>query len=444
MDDIDKLLDQSRDLNNEGKYYEAEKLLLSIKEKCTNNVLWYYRLAYCLIFTNRFKAAMDLLKQGIKCDKTFPFTYLSLSMLYYWQGALVKAFKCGLKGKKYCEKKYPESVWEFEQILSSMYRKFPFANPDNYLKSVIYHPFPDYDDKADEEFKVKEPSGEEEKLLDYLHESNFIQEINLFPDLPKKGTFLGFILLKDSTFDTYEFMENYKQDWNKELEGPEIDDGIIVCSSDNGHYTVSLLEEPLPLEEVVFDAEKNYRWEEAIKVAKLHKACLVISFITQDPDANLLENSKEFVRLMTTAANMKNAIGVNTLGSVFNPVKYRELALTYLKADLLPVPNLVFIGIYMGKYNTVCSYTIGLENFGKKEMEILESNKSPKEIYYFLLDVADFVIKENVTLKDGDTIKINRGERVPITESPGIALNAPSLKLGFDGFKSSSGIISYN
>ena len=51
----------------------------------------------------------------------------------------------------------------------------------------------------------------------------------------------------------------------------------------------------------------------------------------------------------------------------------------------------------------MCAYTYGLQAFGKREMEVLNSAASPQQLHDFLYALASYVLDQDVTLNDGET-----------------------------------------
>ena len=79
----------------------------------------------------------------------------------------------------------------------------------------------------------------------------------------------------------------------------------------------------------------------------------------------------------------------------------------------------------------MCGYTEGLTAFGKDEIEVLNTQAQPGELRGFLGDIAYYLITEDVTLRDGETIGFSEDQRLPITRSAGAAVDGMSLKIGF-------------
>lgn len=61
----------------------------------------------------------------------------------------------------------------------------------------------------------------------------------------------------------------------------------------------------------------------------------------------------------------------------------------------------------------MCAYTYGLQAFGKREMEVLDSAASPQQLHDFLYALASYVLDQDVTLNDGETIGFSAEEKLP-------------------------------
>lgn len=62
---------------------------------------------------------------------------------------------------------------------------------------------------------------------------------------------------------------------------------------------------------------------------------------------------------------------------------------------------------------------------------MLNTKAQPQELRDFLLDVAYYVISQNVTLNDGETIGFTPEQHLSITKSGGVALNGLTLKIEY-------------
>lgn len=95
-----------------------------------------------------------------------------------------------------------------------------------------------------------------------------------------------------------------------------------------------------------------------------------------------------------------------------------------------PFYNLVWIGLYNGKKG-LCAYTGGMRYFGYDEVEVLDSQADAQTLHGFLSDIANYVITEDVVLRDGETIGFSEEQKLAITKSKGVAVEGNSLKIEF-------------
>ena len=244
--------------------------------------------------------------------------------------------------------------------------------------------------------------------------------------------FTGFVLLNEAKFDREKFLEDLKEDWNitldlgKEDESKEKD--MLVGDIDGIMVAVALMPAPIPNNEAVDNAKTNYRWKDAVKVAEEHKAHILVSLLGEP---NLVDGAKLYTKIISVLTKQDNCTGINVLGTVLNPDMYRDFTKYYEENDMFPVENMIFIGLYASEDEKINAYTYGMEGFGKKEMEILSSSQSPEDVYYFLQGVADYVITSDVILQDGETIGFSAEQKIPISQSKGIAVNGVTLKLAY-------------
>ena len=245
------------------------------------------------------------------------------------------------------------------------------------------------------------------------------------------STFVGFVLLERADFDAEKYVKDLKEDWNLDYDF-EItqEDNTIIADYNGMIMTASLMPAPIPDNEAVEQAKTNYRWKEAIEAAEKHKAHLLVSVINRG-DMDNIEGAKHYVKLLANATKQEGCLGINILGTVIHPQMYYDFAKLYDENDDFPIENIVYIGLYGDENNTVSGYTYGLEQFGKKELEIIKSSEEAEEVYNFLASISDYIITSDVVLNDGETIGFSEEQKIQISVSEGIALDGETIKLGF-------------
>ena len=245
------------------------------------------------------------------------------------------------------------------------------------------------------------------------------------------STFVGFVLLDEVRFDAEKYVKNLKEDWGMSYDFEITHDNSTIIADNNGMIlTASLMPAPIPDNEAVEQAKTNYRWKEAVEAAEKHKADLLVSVINRG-DVDNIEGAKHYVKLLANATKQEGCLGINILGTVIHPQMYYDFAKLYDENDDFPIENIVYIGLYGDENNTVSGYTYGLEQFGKKELEIIKSLEEAEEVYNFLASISDYIITSDVVLNDGETIGFSEEQKIQISVSEGIALDGETIKLGF-------------
>ncbi len=250
-----------------------------------------------------------------------------------------------------------------------------------------------------------------------------------------KGSFLSFVLLDEPVFSLAQLVSDLKEDWSidiKKEEQAEMDEESVtaVFSVDNMMVSIGLVPAPVPDGEAVQNAETNFRWKEAVEVTKSHKAHLIVAVLSHDKP--MVEAGTLLVKLSAACLKQQHVIAINTAGTVMEPNVYKEYAKGAIEDGMFPILDLVFFGIYSNDNGkTISGYTFGLQNFGKDEIEVLDSQHSASEIFEFLVDVANYVVEQDVILKDGETIGFSEEQKLPITKSGSRVLDFETLKIKF-------------
>lgn len=317
---------------------------------------------------------------------------------------------------------------------------------DKFLQSVLN------DDKIDsetmdmfkseiEDMKRAYDNGEIEgydSFEDFMNDTinEIAKEINEEDETDATGKFGAFVLLSENTFDKEKLIKDLANDWDivDESTDDENDDfdeinhkNDLIISYEGNTIIVSLFSTPIPDNEAVFCAESNFLWPDAVKQAKKHKAFLTVALMGEEED--LVEKGVLFTEVVMSCCKQKNVLGVYTNATVYEPDFYMQ-GEEFIDDGELPIYNMVWLGLYKEE-NGISGYTCGMDVYGKDEMEIINSEAEPFEILGFLTDVVSYVLEEDVTLYDGETIGTEENEKIPITRSEGVNVRGMSLKFGF-------------
>ncbi len=249
------------------------------------------------------------------------------------------------------------------------------------------------------------------------------------------GPFAGFVLLSTPEWDLEAFKQQLKADWDidypptdGEQAGENDDKTIAVFDVDGMTAAASLMEAPVPDGEAEYWANSNFMDKEnALAAARNHKAHVMIAVVDKDHPPRA--RGELYVKLVSTLLKAPNAQGVYTNGTVWLPDYFIRVS-EDLKEGHLPLLDLVFVGLVQYEKG-ICGWTNGLRAFGKDELEIRDSQQSPRDVHELLLNVSGYLIEEDVTLQDGETLGYTAEQKLHITRSEGVNVEGMSLKIGF-------------
>lgn len=261
-------------------------------------------------------------------------------------------------------------------------------------------------------------------------------------DDKKGGLFNGFVLLNSAEFRPEQLKAQLLQDWNidcaSEEDGEDNDvvpgvedreqDGPLplVFEADGCMLAISFIPAPVPDNEAVVNAGSNYLWPQAEEVAETHVAQLIIAVFPRE--SSMLDAASTYVKLASSCLKLPSAIGLYSSGTVFQPSFFQDVTNIMKEDGAFPLLNLIYFGLVRTEQG-VGGYTIGLNAFGKDEIEIIDSPMQPSELREFLIDICSYIVEYDVTLRDGETIGFSEEQKLQITRSKGVYIKEDSLKI---------------
>lgn len=248
--------------------------------------------------------------------------------------------------------------------------------------------------------------------------------------------FQAFVLFKEPLFDPKTFESSFFEEWGISLDKHEDDEALDKNEDSNvdariyeiGSMLLVLgyMGFPVPNGEAEANAQFNYMWKDAVLVTRTHKAHMIVTIMGK---GTIEEKGILYTKAITTLCRQENTLGVYANGVVYEPKIFVAMS-DIMKEGSLPILNLVWFGIVRGE-NGISAYTCGMDCFGKDEMEIVNSNRQPSELRDMLINIADYVISEDVYLHNGETIGLTAEQRLKITKSEGFNVDGESLKIAF-------------
>ena len=242
---------------------------------------------------------------------------------------------------------------------------------------------------------------------------------------------LGMVLLQEAhSLDISKVVTELESQWGLtvKVESENTDETAII-EIDEYRIAIGLIAAPIPTDEAITAAQYNFFWDNGAEQVKKHKAHLILSII--NAGQNAVKENILFSKVASTVLSNSKSIGIY-IGARSLAIE-KDFYITSVKnmsTEDLPL----YIWLYFGlrRENEKQSvYTYGLKDFGKKEMEILNSSKDHGELSDLMYNLTHYVIGHNVDLKDGETIGFSAEQKLKISESQGVFLDGTTLKIEY-------------
>ena len=246
-----------------------------------------------------------------------------------------------------------------------------------------------------------------------------------------KGNVLaGFVLFKDANMDWARFKKNLEDDWDITFDD-EIENGAVVFTVDDMTVACSLLPSPVPNKEAEEAAKRNILWKDGAEAVAKHGAHMVVAVMNK---FDALDQQELLAKVACSLLKLDNAIGIYKAPTVYEKEFYINFAKTIDEGEI-PVPIYIFVGMYAedtkeGEKQRISAFTSGMSVFGKLEMEVIGTGLDPNGLLGFMYTICEYVISEDVTLQDGETIGFSENDKIPIHISQGAAVPGQTIKLG--------------
>jgi hypothetical protein len=246
----------------------------------------------------------------------------------------------------------------------------------------------------------------------------------------QRKTILGMVMLQDeNSFDPKAFSKDYKNNYNKNIKEPEGDNSSFAFNIGDELIAIGHMPVPIPNGDIEGTAKYAYNWETAIKDLKNHKSHLIVTITNGGQDQT--KRFKIFTQVICSLLRTTNSLGVykGSQSLLIAKDDYLNTA-SRMTDDHFPLHIWIYFG-YRVTNEGNSSYTYGLKEFDKHEMEIINSSKSIEEISKFLFNMTHYVLDFDVTFKDGQTCGMSADERIAIAFSKGTLVEGDTFKLAY-------------
>lgn len=265
--------------------------------------------------------------------------------------------------------------------------------------------------------RVKEEFVEKEANIEEIHSDS---EGRILLSMPMfNGT---------DSYNLEAVIKDLRQYWKLEVSDVNGDGQTSTMSIDGVLVALASMPAPVPAKDIQQIAAHNYLWKTALEDCENHQSHAIVTVLSSK-NATILDRYKILTKLNASVLRTSNAIGIyqGTQTLLLAKALYLDFA-DFLLEDQLPIQLWVYIGLVGGEQGSSI-YTFGLRDFGKMEIEVLDSSMEKMDLYDFLLSITTYVIGNDVMLQGGETIGFSANQKINITISQGRFLDGETLKL---------------
>ncbi|WP_207534866.1 DUF4261 domain-containing protein [Desertivirga arenae] len=244
------------------------------------------------------------------------------------------------------------------------------------------------------------------------------------------NSFLAMLMYNSSeTYQLDKLIEQLRVHWQCKVDDINGDEEAGILEVDGQKIMLATIPSQIPWDDIEGTAQYAYNWETAATDLKDHNSHVIVSAFGSASSGQ--QRAVTLTKVIASILTTSNAVGVykGAHSLLISNADYQAAAES-LKDDTFPVSLWIYLGVRKSGDKTSL-YTYGLKEFGKMEMEIIDSPRDIEYLYEFLLNICHYVLTADVTLKDGETLGPSAEEKIEISLSEGKFVEGQSLKLGF-------------
>ena len=249
----------------------------------------------------------------------------------------------------------------------------------------------------------------------------------------KKAKQAGDVLLamplfnKGQSYEIYRVIEHLRTEWKLTVTRVEGDDQTATFSIYGETIALAAIPARIPWGDIQGTARYAYNWPTAEQDLADHTGHALITVMTRN--ASNLDRFKVLTMVIDSVLGTTKAAGVyQGAQSLLVPRDQYLDGADVLRRGKLPVDLWVYLGLRQSEAgNSV--YTVGLNAFGKQEMEMVESKNDLASLHGLMLNVCAYVVGSDVTFKSGETMGYTADQKIKITSSKGVFVQGETLKL---------------
>lgn len=193
----------------------------------------------------------------------------------------------------------------------------------------------------------------------------------------------------------------------------------IVFEIEGQCYMAVLMNAPIPEEDLRYAANNGeLYWENAWDQLQPQQAHLIVTALGTYPSQ--VAGALALSRCLIALAEAQRALGIYWgHGSMAYPLDYYAKQLEGADLELENLPITLWVGFLLSRNEdtTMDCYTDGLEFFGAKEVEIVETRQPFEEVMNLIVGLSHYLVGHGDVIGDGDTVGGDE-QRIPTSYQP--------------------------
>jgi Domain of unknown function (DUF4261) len=197
--------------------------------------------------------------------------------------------------------------------------------------------------------------------------------------------------------------------------GTEGEKGILLLRIAGGTAMVTLMEAPIPGQELQNVCRFAWYWREACETVNDHKAHLLV--VLMGTKLSKLNSAVLQTRIVAALMEESDAVAVYW-GIALNSRKVFLERSAEVARDRPPTELWVDYRLGLDEVGRLSMSTDGLKEFNLMEIEAKDVTTPPQELYGLVQGMAAYLITKGPIIRDGDTVGASAKERIRVRHRP--------------------------
>lgn len=208
-----------------------------------------------------------------------------------------------------------------------------------------------------------------------------------------------------------------REDWrmDADVKNFKSQDGVYAFEIDTYQVGIGLIPATIPQQELEYPISTAWYWENAQQEISAHQSHYVV--FVSSKTATSLKILTFLTKLVFSLSKRLDTVAIywGQSAQVFQPSFYYANCDGFIEDDTnYPLPIWIKITGFENSDGSLYLYSKGLSAFKQRELEIISYQGSFLDGYFFLTDLANYLLINGPVIKDGDTVGESETERIKV------------------------------